>query len=83
MEMTTIGQIQEFDPEKEKVTAYLECVQMFLVVNSIQEDKKMPVLLLVIGGKTYALLRSLLAPDKPMDNGLDKHLSAVVRSKVL
>jgi len=24
-----IGQIQEFDPEKEKVTAYLERVQMF------------------------------------------------------
>ena len=60
--MTTIGQIQEFDPEKEKVTAYLERVQMFLVANSIQEDKKVPVLLSVIGGKTYALLSSLFRP---------------------
>ena len=67
MEMATIGQIQEFEPEKEKVTAYLERVQMFLLANSIKDDKKVPVLLSVIGGKTYALLSSLLAPQKPKD----------------
>ena len=76
--MTTIGQIQEFDPEKEKVTAYLERVQMFLVANSIQEDKKVPVLLSVIGGKTYALLSSLLAPDKPKDKTFEE-LSEVLQ----
>jgi len=78
VEMTTIGQIQEFDPEKEKVTAYLERVQMFLVANSIQEDKKVPVLLSVIGGKTYALLSSLLAPDKPKDKTFEE-LSEVLQ----
>ena len=61
--MATIGHIQEFDPEKEKVSAYLERVQMFLVVNSIEAEKKVPVLLSVTGGKTYALLGSLLAPE--------------------
>ena len=73
--MTTIGQIQEFDPKKEKVTAYLERVQMFLVANSIQEDKKVPVLLSVIGGKTYVLL---LAPDKPKDKTFEE-LSEVLQ----
>jgi len=58
--------------EKEKVTAYLEWVQMFLFVNSIQEDKKVPVLLSVIGGKTYVLLSSQLAPDKPKDKSFEE-----------
>ena len=44
-EMATIGHIQEFDPEKEKVSAYLERVQMFLIANSIEAEKKVPVLL--------------------------------------
>ena len=38
-EMATIGHIQEFDPEKESVSAYLERVQMFLVANSIEAEK--------------------------------------------
>ena len=70
--MATIGHIQEFDPEKEKVSAYLERVQMFLVANSIEADKKVPVLLSVIGGKTYALLGSLLAPEKPKDKTFEQ-----------
>ena len=37
--MATIGHIQEFDPIKEKVSAYLERVQMFLVANSIEAEK--------------------------------------------
>ena len=37
---------------------------MFLVSNGIIEDKKVPVLLSVIGGKMYVLLNSLLAPVK-------------------
>ena len=71
-EMATIGHIQEFDPEKEKVSAYLERVQMFLVANSIEAEKKVPVLLSVIGGKTYALLGSLLAPEKPKDKTFEQ-----------
>ena len=58
--------------EREKVTAYQEWVQMFLVVNSIQEDKKVPVLLSVISGKTYVLLSSQLAPGKPKDKSFEE-----------
>ena len=45
---------------------------MFLVANSIEADKKVPVLLSVIGGKTYALLGSLLAPEKPKDKTFEQ-----------
>ena len=70
--MATSGHIQEFDPEKERVLAYLERVQMFLVANNIEAEKKVPVLLSVIGGKTYMLLGSLLAPEKPKDKTFEQ-----------
>ena len=70
--MSTIGQMQEFELEKEKVSTYLERLQMFIVANNIADDKKVPVLLSVVGGKTYALLNSLLAPEKPKDKTFDQ-----------
>jgi hypothetical protein len=33
-------------------------------VNDIAEDKKVPALLTLLGGKTYTLLRNLTAPNK-------------------
>ena len=66
-EMVMTGHMQEFDPKKEKASAYLERVQMFLVADSIKAEKKVSVLLSVIRGKTYALFGSLLAPEKPKD----------------
>ena len=71
-EMVMIGHIQEFDREKQKVSAYLEWVQMFLIANSIEMAKKVPVLLSVIGGKTYVLLGSLLAPVKLKDKTFEQ-----------
>ena len=62
---TTIGILPEFSSEKEKITAYLERVELFFEANGIEDNKQVPVLLTAIGGETYALLRSLLAPDKP------------------
>ena len=37
--MATIGQLKEFDLENEKVTKYLERVQLYFTANSIAEDK--------------------------------------------
>ena len=61
----TIGKLSEFSPEKEKICAYLEHVELFFTVNGIEEDKQVPALVTAIGGETYELLRNLLAPDKP------------------
>ena len=69
--MTTIGSLQEFCMESESITAYLERVQLFMRANSVEDRKKVAVLLSVIGGKTYNLLRSLLAPAAPGDKSYE------------
>ena len=65
--MATIGQMGEFRPEEERISAYLERIQLFFVANSIADGKQVAVLLSVVGAKTYALLRDLLAPTKPQE----------------
>ena len=46
---------------------YLEWVQMFFAANGVKTEKQVPVLLSVIGAKTYALLSNLLFPEKPSE----------------
>jgi len=53
---TTIGHMSPFEPDNERIMAYLERVQLFIEVNGIAEEKHMPTLLSVIGGKIYTLL---------------------------
>ena len=43
----TVGQMQEFNPDCETVTAYLERFQMFVAANSIADAKLVPTLLTV------------------------------------
>ena len=62
--MASYGKLSEFHPEAESISAYLERVELFFTANSIADDKKVAVFLSVIGGKTYSLLRDLLAPEK-------------------
>ena len=60
-----VGHIGEFVPEVENVSAYLERLQLYITANSIPEEKKVSVLLTVVGAKVYSLLRSLVAPALP------------------
>ena len=76
--MSTIGQLAEFQTDNERITDYLERVQLFFQANGIDEEKQVPVLLTDIGGKTYALLRNLLAPQKPSEKSFEE-LSAILR----
>ncbi|KAL0198805.1 hypothetical protein M9458_007345, partial [Cirrhinus mrigala] len=64
--------MEAFDESVEPWTTYIERFEHFVEANSI--DKKVPVLLSVIGGKTYGLLRSLIAPDKPREKSF-KHIT--------
>ena len=65
------GQLQEFIPETENITAYyLERVELYFVANGVKADKQVAVFLSVVGGKIYSLLRDLLAPKKPQDTSL-------------
>ena len=59
------GSIQEFQPDSEIVSTYLERMQLFFTANSVPQEKQVPVFLSVVGAKAYALLRSLLSPQLP------------------
>ena len=80
--MTTIGKIESFDETKENWETYVERVEQFFLANDIDDDHKVPTLLSLIGGKTYTLLRDLLAPETPATKSfqqivttLQEHLS--------
>ena len=62
---SSIGHIAPFVSEEEKIGTYLERIQLFFVANAVEDDKKVAVLLTVIGSKTYSLLADLAAPDAP------------------
>ena len=63
--MATLGRIQEFDPKEETIEAYLERVQIFIQANGIKDEKRFAVLLIVLGSRTYGVLRNVLVPQKP------------------
>ena len=63
----TIGSIQDYNPENELFSSYMEQVELFFTANSVAEDKKVAALLSVIGSKSYSLVRSLVAPSLPQD----------------
>ena len=65
--MASFGRIEEFSPEKETISNYLERVEIFFQTNAIADEKKVPVFLSIVGGNIYALLRSLLSPTKPQE----------------
>ena len=76
-----VGQIEPF--ERERGDDWTACVERYFVANGItQPEKKVAVLLTVIGPKTYGLLRSFLAPNKPAEQsyarlveGMKNHLN--------
>ena len=37
--MATIGLMSSFEPDNARITAYLECMQLFIEVNGIVEEK--------------------------------------------
>ena len=61
MATAVFGKLNSFQEEK-KITEYLERVELYFVANDIANKKKVPVLLSIIGAKTYALIRSLMMP---------------------
>ena len=62
-----VGNISEFVPEAENISTYLERRQLYITANSIPDEKKVSVLLTVVGPRIYGLLRSLVSPALPQD----------------
>ena len=65
-----IGHIGEYDPQTENITSYLERLSLYMDANSVAAERKVPVLLTVIGAKAYGILKSLTSPDLPKDKSL-------------
>ena len=64
--MTYYGCMKELHPEEESTELYIECVELFFTANEAADGKKVTVFLSIIGSKTCEIIRSLVAPAKPL-----------------
>ena len=60
----TLGTMNPFDPDMDSWLAYSERLDQFFVANDIADEKKVAVVLTVIGTKAYKL-RNIVALQKP------------------
>ncbi len=65
--MAMIGMIATFDITVEDWGTYMERMELYCEANAVADEKKVAVLLSLMGAKTYVLLHSLLSPEKPAD----------------
>ncbi|CAL9701112.1 unnamed protein product [Knipowitschia caucasica] len=70
--MARVGSMDPFDSTTDDWVEYTERVSQYFVANDIAAEKHVAVLLSAMGGKSYGLLRSLTAPDKPSDKTFDE-----------
>lgn len=60
-----IGSIGPFDESVEQWSSYTERFDYFIAANDIDDGKRVPTFLTVMGPRTFNLLRNLLQPTKP------------------
>ena len=72
------GHLEPFDSEVKSIVVYLERVELYFAANEIMADKRVPVFLNLFGRENYSLLRSILLPQKPVEQPL-KRLMDVLR----
>ncbi|KAL3975969.1 inner nuclear membrane protein Man1 [Sarotherodon galilaeus] len=73
-----VGQMDVFDNGTEDWTTYVERVEQYCLANKVEDERKVAVLLSVMGAKTYNLLRSLITPAKPADKSF-KEITEVLQ----
>ena len=56
-----------YNPDTDDWSAYVERLDLFFLANEIKDDKKVAVLLTVLGTKAYSLLQTIIAPSKPAE----------------
>ncbi|XP_072014962.1 uncharacterized protein [Amphiura filiformis] len=67
-----IGQMGQFDSSMEDWKSYMERFQQFLIVNGVENNKKVAALISLVGPTVYKLLRSLTAPTDPATKTFDE-----------
>ena len=68
--MTNFAKPDEFNPDNEQWTAYIERMELFFEAHDIEEEKQVATLLSSVGASTYGLLQNLVQPLKPKDKTL-------------
>ena len=71
------GQLVVDQPEVESTELYEERDKVFLDANEILDDRRVSVLLSVIGASHFSLLSNLLAPKKPSDKTVGEFLAVL------
>ena len=66
------GNVGECNELTETWKSYTECVQQFFLANQVADDRKVPTLLAIMGGKTYSLLRNLTMLAEPSTKTYDE-----------
>jgi hypothetical protein len=66
-----IGRIEPFDEGVESWDCYSERLGQYFIVNDVADEKQVPALLSLIGGKTHGILRDLTAPARPSTKTFD------------
>lgn len=71
--MTHYGKIESFDEEVDDWNEYIERMEQYFCANEVVDgDKQRAILLSVCGGKTYKLIRNLVAPAKPTEKTFEE-----------
>lgn len=70
--MSKIGHISEFNSDGGDWDIYVERVKLFIKVNGVKDELKVPTLLTVMGEKAYKKIRTLCSPEKPEDKLFDE-----------
>ena len=73
----TIGRVEPFQLGVEDWDQYTERLEHYFVCNEIPNEKKVTVLITIVGTETYGLLCNLIAPAKPASISYDELVSAI------
>ena len=72
-----LGFMDAYNPDTDDWSAYVERLDLFFLANEIKDDKKVAVLLTVLGTKAYSLLWTIIAPSKPAENTYKQLVDAI------
>lgn len=63
--MALIGNIEQLNTNSDDVQDYFDRMEQFFLCNCVEDDKKVPLFLTLVGGETYKILKNLVSPDLP------------------
>ena len=75
--MAVFGRINEFCPDNETLSVYLERVDLFFAANNVPDENKVPLFLTVIRATAYSVLHNLVAPASPKSKSFEELVTAL------